>query len=532
VKTDELIEESRPSSWSNTGGVFAVQIAGLMAAAWVFREALNPDAVAYLQIASHWAGGRTGLAISGHWGPMFSWLMAPFLMAGIPPLATARAAMALSAIIFLLGCRRIFCRAKLAGGLFYWGLWTMAALSILWSVEVITPDLLLAGVILFAFAEMPANGWHLRPGTAFGSGVLWGLAYLIKAPGLPLGILACLGMALLWWRKKPGARLEIARSAGLTLAGLVLVASPWVAVLSWHYGKLTVSNSASHNHALVGPSVATPVHLLDEGFRRPERGRITIWEDPPLPDPDWSPWENWRNAAHQMKIILFNTALVLRVLTRISVAFPILAAVALACRGKFRTDPDDDAHRIWFLLPVAALGLIYVPNYLMLDELRYFYAAAPLLFVGGAALLPRDWSGWRLWRRYGASLLAASLLIPALFRFAFDSSQTAFAGQCAHILAQKMARAGLAAPMAGSGWLRGGRAGLYTAYLLGQPWLGDEVSPRAADFKRSGAALIVVNRGSGVAHELAQDASFRNLDGLLFSPAEGGQFPLQVFERK
>ena len=530
---DAQIVESRPPSWKYAAGVFALQIPGLVAAAWFFRDALNPDGVAYLRIASRCAQGHPGPAISGHWGPMLSLLIAPFLMAGVPPLAAARVVMALSAMVFLLGCRRIFCKAMLGGRLYYWGLGTMAMLSIPWSVEVITPDLLLAGVVLLAFAEMPASGWHLRPGTAFGCGLLWGLAYWIKAVALPLGILVCLGMAVLQWRKNPGARLQIARAAGLTLAGIVLAAGPWVAVLSGHYGKLTVSTSASHNHALVGPSVVRPVHLLDEGFRRPERGQITIWEDPPLPGPDWSPWENWRNAARQIRIMERNTPIVLSILTRISLAFPILAVVMLTWPGKFRTDPDDGTNCGWFLLPVAALGFIYLPNYLMPDEVRYFYAAAPLLFVGGAALLPRV--GFRrrpmMWR-YGAAALAGTLLIPALFRFAYESSQTLMAGQCARVLAQRMARAGLEAPLAGSGMLPGGRAGLYTAYFLGQPWLGDELSPRAVDFEGSGAGLIVVNRGSAIAQELAGDAFFRNLDGLLFSPAEAGQFPLQVFGRK
>ncbi|HUD49460.1 MAG TPA: hypothetical protein VMR33_21720 [Candidatus Baltobacteraceae bacterium] len=532
MRIDKRIVESRTPSWKNEGGVFALQIAGLIVAGWFFREALNPDGVAYLQIASHYGQGRLGLAISGHWGPALSWLMTPMLMGGVPPLATARAVMALSAIIFLLGCRRIFCQAKL-GGLHYWGLYTMAMLSIPWSVEMITPDLLLAGVILFAFAEMVDSRWCVRPGMAFASGVLWGLAYLVKAVGLPLGILTCLGMAVLWRRKNPGAQSEIARGAGLTLAGLLLVAGPWVAVLSWHYGKLTVSTSASHNHALVGPSVATAVHLLDEGFRKPEPGRITTWEDPSLPYPDWSPWKSWGNVEHQIEVILHNTPIVLYILTRISLAFPIVVAAVLARRGKFQTNPDDGVRRIWFLLPVAALGVIYLPNYLMPEELRYFYAAAPLLFVGGAALLLWEWSRRRSWKhRYGAWLLAGSLLFPAFARFAFYSGQSWLPGGCAEVLAQRMSRAGLAGPLAGNGWFAGGRAGLYTAFFLGQPWLGDEMTPSAADYERSGASLIVVNRRSAVAQELAEDGSFRNLDGLLFSEWESRHFPLQVFGRK
>jgi hypothetical protein len=533
MRLDAQIVESRPPSWKSAAGVFALQIPGLIWAAWVFQDALNPDGIAYLRIASRCARGQFGLAISGHWGPVLSWLMTPLLMAGIPPLAAARAVMAMSAVIFLLGCWRIFSSAMLRGRLFYWGLWTMALLSILWSVEVITPDLLLAGVVLFAFAETLAGAWCRRPGTAFLSGLLWGLAYLIKAVALPLGILTCLGIAVLRWRKSQGTSSQIARGVGLTLAGLLLVAAPWVAVLSRHYGKLTVSNSATFNHLLVGPSVPVPVHLLDQGFRRPEPGQITIWEDPPLPGPEWSPWANWPNALHQMKVMEHNTPIILSILTHISLAFPILAVMVLLWPGKFRTQPDDGANRGWFLLPVAVMAFLFLPNYLMPRELRYFYAAAPLFFVGGAALLMQDWCRLRpLKWRYGAPVLAATLLIPALFRFSYESSQTVLAGECARILAQRITHAGLAAPLAGSGMLPGGRAGLYTAFLLAKPWLGDELSPRPADYKASGADLIVVDRGTRIARELAEDSSFRNLDGLLFSPGEAIQFPLQAFGRK
>lgn len=409
----------------------------------------------------------------------------------------------------------------------------MAVLSVLWSVEWISPDLLLAGVVLFAFDQMLDSKWYLRPGVAFSSGILWGLAYLVKAVGLPLGILICLGMAVLWRRDNPKARWEIARSAGLTLAGLALVAGPWVAVLSEHYGRLTVSTSAIHNHALVGPLADSKVHLLDKGFRQPERGRVTIWEDPPLPCPDWSPWENWRNAAHQVGIMARNTSRVLYILFRLSLVFPLLAALALIQPVKFRTNPDDGAHRIWFLWPVAALGLVYLPNYLMTEELRYFYAASPLLFVGAAALLLRCGTSWTHWQqRLAAIVLAGSMLFPALGRFDFYTVQTRLAGRCADFLAYRMARAGLVGPVAGSGMFEGGRVGLYTAYFLGQPWFGDELSPHAADFKGSGASFIVVRRKSAIARELQEDASFLNLDQKLFTPEEAKHFPVQVFERK
>jgi hypothetical protein len=89
----------------------------------------------------------------------------------------------------------------------------------------------------------------------------------------------------------------------------------------------------------------------------------------------------------------------------------------------------------------------------------------------------------------------------------------------------------LAGPVAGSGKLPGGRAGLYVAFLLQQPWFGDEPSAGPASFRRSGASLIIINRGSATARELAADAAFIDLDPQLFgSSAEAASFPLQVFK--
>src|SRR5207247_5607392 len=93
------------------------------------------------------------------------------------------------------------------------------------------------------------------------------------------------------------------------------------------------------------------------------------------------------------------------------------------------------------------------------------------------------------------------------------------AGVQAHLLARKISEAHLAGPIAGSGSLPGGRTGLYVAFLLDQPWYGDEPHPSAAGFKRSGARLIIVRRGNPVVRELDADPPFRSLDAaLLASP--------------
>jgi hypothetical protein len=174
------------------------------------------------------------------------------------------------------------------------------------------------------------------------------------------------------------------------------------------------------------------------------------------------------------------------------------------------------------MLPVVILAVLFLPDYLLMSEQRYFYCAAPLLFVAA--------TGCR-WQRGFAPLLAACFLIPVFARAGWHLNSTRTAGECAVILSGKISARHLAGSVVGSGKLPGGRAGLYVAWYLQQPWYGDEPTPAAADYKSIGARLIIVNRRSAVAQELAGDQTVRNLDGELFGSAEtAGTFPLQVFE--
>ena len=110
--------------------VFVCQILALAAAGWINRQALNPDGVAYMRIASYYAPGKMDLAVSGYWGPLLSWLLVPWLKAGVTAVAAARIVMALSAVYFLWACWRVFVGFGLRGKPLNWALWSVAAVSV------------------------------------------------------------------------------------------------------------------------------------------------------------------------------------------------------------------------------------------------------------------------------------------------------------------------------------------------------------------------------------------------------------------
>ena len=532
--TDQSPCADRSQSARLVPAVFVFQIIALAGAGWINRQALNPDGVAYMRIASYYASGKMDLAISGYWGPLLSWLLVPWLKAGVTAVAAARIVMALSAVYFLWASWRVFVRFGLGGKPLHWALWSVAAVSVLWSVENITPDLLLGALVGHAFSIMTTARWLERPVAAWLTGLCWGLAYLAKGVGFPVALLICAGMAGPWWSERPGSRAHLTRGLLFTLMGFSLLAAPWVAILSAKYGGFTFSTSGRLNHAMVGPPDVHRFYPLDRGLHRPEAGRVTFWEDPQVPYPDWSPFASIGNAMHQLRIVARNGSVVLIMLTSVSLAFPIILSVIL-CRlyrleWRARLRPGN---WWWAALPVMALASVYLPGNLLITEQRYFYPALPYLLVlhVGSLFWWRTAAGTLWLQRQGMVLLACAVIIPTLGRSWLRPGPARAAGVQAHLLAQKISEAHLAGPIAGSGSMSGGRTGLYLAFLLDQPWYGDEPHPSAAGFKQSGARLIIVRRVNLVVGQLDADPAFRSLDAGLFASAEQARaFPLKVYE--
>jgi hypothetical protein len=278
-----------PAAW------MLVYIAALAVAAWWYRDALNPDGVAYLRLAEHWATGNFSLAISGYWGPLLSALIAIGLLLGLDPLISARVVMALSAMLFLGSCQMVFRSFALQARFHRLALWPAAVVSIYWSVENITPDLLMASCLGVGYVQLRSSADRHRPGAGLMAGFFMGLGYLAKAIALPFAILLLLlwsGRALIAKQKTGRSRKAVLTSAAWALMALAIVGGSWVALLAQKYGRPTFSTSAQLNHAMAGPPDIERFYPFERGLHDPPPGRITFWEDPDLPYPDWSPFSS------------------------------------------------------------------------------------------------------------------------------------------------------------------------------------------------------------------------------------------------
>ncbi len=507
------------------------------------HQQLNHDAIAYLQVAQHWLDGRSDLAVNGYWGPLLSWLILPGLAAGLPPLITGRVVMALSALVFVWGCERIFDLAELSPNRRTWGRWICGLNAIHWSVRTITPDLLGAGLFMLGYTtwltSLRSSCTRTRVTRASSAGLLLAFAFLAKAVFLPTAILCCLAACALIPGPLGSSRGHAVREKALALLAMVSTAAfliiPWGVTVSRHYGRPVLTTSVRINRAVTRPPLIRHPNPTMVTFHEPRSGRLTSWEDPTEMDyEDWSPWASASNAWHQVRVIAASVPQVFLAFLKFD-SCGITLLLALRAFIRFRW-PRTARQAAWWSLvvPVPIIAGLYSPFPWLNENHRFFQVILPSLFlaaVAGATLPSRQpgTNPWALAARWMPTLLlacAVSWLVLALVLF----PRIAPAGRISLELAHRMQQAGFQGPVAGSATMRGGRVGLLTAFHLGAIWKGDEPRASPKRWRQSGAHFAIVLRGSPEAEGLRRDPQFHDTDGVLNADNFLTRAGVQVFE--
>ena len=250
--------------------VFLVQVLLLAALGWRQRYSINFDGANYIRVAQYYARGQSGLMISGYWGPMLSWLMAPLLHVVPTALDAVRVVMALSAAYFLGGSMVLFRRLDLPPWGIVAGSCVVALASAAWSVAFIAPDLLLGGSLFLGMAGLLSPSWPASRRTQLGTGLAFGLAYLTKAVALPVFFLLLALVFVVRVMHARGALRPTVVALAATVVSFAVLAAPWIGVLSWKYHRPIFSTAGRVNHALVAPGHAYGDH--PQVFMAPARG--------------------------------------------------------------------------------------------------------------------------------------------------------------------------------------------------------------------------------------------------------------------
>lgn len=503
----------------------AYVLLALPVAAYV-ADLLNHDAVSYLALADHWLQGRTHLAVSGTWSPLFVWLLAALLPAtGGDPLLSLRLAMLVSGAVFLLACLAVYAAVEDARLARFAGAIT-AAFAALFTGTLATPDLLSAGVFLYGFHLYVTRAQFGDARAAVGAGALFGLAYLAKAVLLPvaLGSIVLLAALRAWSLRgtrsasRQAAGRRAVRTVALATTALAVVAAPWVAALSARYGEFTLTRANVPQWGFIGPVNRMEGQPTSMRFIVPEPGRQSQFEDESIvADPPWSPLESRAYFVHYAKHVRDNVARIPTTLSRFDltgVALPgllfFLAVGLRQARAARRDPPVSD----WTALAVPALLTIaaYVPNFA--DQMRYYLVAVPALYLGSlhgwqaatAAVLARP-SPAGAW--LGAAALGTSLLaIPPLMLPHERESEPL---RQSRAIAAALRDAGVGGPVAVAGSPLETHPGIYLSLFLGTAYHGTQRATSIADVDASCAPLVIVARGSDRERLLvAADGRFRD----------------------
>jgi hypothetical protein len=229
---------------------------GVLQALW-YRNTLNPDGVAYLDLSDDVLAGRWGSLVQAYWSPIYPMLLAAgrvvvgtgaeFESAIAHAVNFGGFVFALAGWYFLL---HALARRQLGLVPFETPLgivcgYSVFAWAMLWlmSLHFITPDVWLAGWTFMAAALVLRHGDGMQPRDSLLLGVVLGTGYLTKSVLLPVAPFFIAGALLL----TPAP--QRTRAALRALAALGLIAVPWMAAISVREGRATFGDNGRFNYA-------------------------------------------------------------------------------------------------------------------------------------------------------------------------------------------------------------------------------------------------------------------------------------------
>lgn len=500
---------------------------------------MNPDGISYLDLGDALLGGDAGAGLNGHWSPLYPALLGGALRMLAPsPTLEFPAVHLVNLVVFGAGlacCDRLVreilaarapsgrearqCAlpgASITGFAYALFLWT-ALVQI--KLVLVAPDLLVAAFVFLLASQVVRI--HRKPESRRERillGALLGLAYLAKAPMLPIAV------AFLAATVRTDAPFRAQRGALATsILALSAIALPYVVALSIENERPTFGESGRLNYAWHIQGVRPYTHWRGEDGRSGsplhptrlalETPRIYEFAEPiggtypPWTDPTW--WHaglelrpDWAGHARAMAKSARAYAKLFGELAPVAVGLLAFAALGALDLGSPRRTPIP-----WKLLLVGLAGLaLYVP---ILVTSRYAspFVALVLLAPLCALRTPQARSRRRAATAVAIAAVGVSLArVPYGMRGLFGEpgerarTEWSFHTRVAAALAQGGVEAGSRVAILGTGyrdyWARIGRYRIVAE--APQPdapgfWRADPASQRRAleAFAAAGASVLV-----------------------------------------
>ena len=280
--------------------LIAVFIAAVHTTAAVLSQSMNEDGINYLDMGDAWMRGDWVEAVNGVWSPLYSVVLGGVISLVEPSVSSEFPVVQISNfVVFLvaLACFDFFWseltrryRSSLAPTMvgfrpvawvilgYSLFIWTSLNLIEIWAV---TPDMSVAALVYLAAGLLLRHGEGPgNTGTSILFGVTLGLAYLAKAALFVLG----LALFILWAVAGEGSTRQRLRHVVIGLAAFIIVAAPFLTVLSLKTGAVTFSQVGTFTYLKHVNGMNYPYPRITPGMMSgaPEHPPRQVLTDPPV----------------------------------------------------------------------------------------------------------------------------------------------------------------------------------------------------------------------------------------------------------
>ena len=349
-----------------------------------YRYHINPDATAYDSLAQKWASGDWTPAITGHWAPLLTWLLAIAHKLGLGLFAAITIIDAVASITLLAALDRVCKELSLSDGRRFVALSLASVWVVAFTFDDITPDTLLCASLTWYLAICLKGDFLWSTRQACWLGLVAGIAYLIKPYAIYFIALHLAIVVAARLRRHPVRRVIWMRSCA-TLAGVALCfVALWVGAMSFRYHRFTTGSIGSMSLRLMSPrwpsNYVNNIGLVEP----PNKTAVSYWEDPEVDKlglPSWSPLESVNSFRYYLRWVGGNAARLLLWFAVASLAaIPLLFLVVREWK------------RVGYPLAIGLLVLaiiLYPAGYILLVVAnRYFWPTAIWLIVLAAYIVP------------------------------------------------------------------------------------------------------------------------------------------------
>ncbi len=350
----------------------------------LYSHQINPDGISYITIARQYLQGNYADAVSGHWGPLFSWLLIPFIGCGINSLFAVKLLNLIIGTFTVTGLYILSFRFRMTQALRICILITAIPVLVYFAFYLITPDLLLSCLLLlyfnYIFHENYSN--HVRYGVY--CGILGGLAYLAKSYALPFFICHFLAMNILQYLYSSDTKRKhtIVLNALIGFALFSAISASWINLLSIKYGEFTTTTQTAHNFLLVQPDPPPTFGLVAP----PYENATSVWVEPysRIAKDRWSPFQSTDDFIHWMNYFKGNIYPTLLIFITFS---PVIFFLCISYVLWSIARPKKLLHEKEIIYSFIT-GVPYTAGYcLVLVDERYLWVLCLLLMILGGYIV-------------------------------------------------------------------------------------------------------------------------------------------------